>query len=157
MSIITTYSPEGTLDLGARIGAALRPGDVVALTGELGAGKTMITKGIAKGLGIPDYEYVNSPSFTLMKEYSGPIPLYHFDIYRLEGKAFSETLEHDSYFYGAGVAVVEWADKIIELIPDERLEINITYGEGDERRFEFVPRGKRFEDVVKELDIHRVD
>lgn len=148
---ITTDSPAETLELGSRLARELAPGDLVALIGELGAGKTMFTKGIAKGLGVGEYDYVNSPSFVVMKEYPGEKPLYHFDIYRLEEKSFCETLDYEEYFYGDGVTVVEWADKVADILPEEYLEVRISYLDEDKRRFEFLPRGERFKRIVGKL------
>lgn len=155
MRTITTHSPEETIELGARLVAALEAGDLVALVGELGAGKTMFTKGIAKGLGVVEYDYVNSPSFVVMKEYSGEKPLYHFDIYRLEEKSFCETLDYEEYFYGGGITVVEWADKVEDLLPEEYLEVRISYNGENARKFEFAPRGERFEGVVQKISVER--
>ena len=151
MRMITTNSPDETLELGSKLARKLAPGDLVALIGELGAGKTMFTKGIAKGLGVGEYDYVNSPSFVVMKEYPGEKPLYHFDIYRLEEKSFSETLDYEEYFYGDGVTVVEWADKVADILPEEYLEVRISYLDEDKRRFEFLPHGERFERIVSGL------
>ena len=151
MRTFTTNSPNETLDLGSRLAGELAPGDLVALIGELGAGKTMFTKGIAKGLGVGDYDYVNSPSFVVMKEYPGKRPLYHFDIYRLEEKSFSETMEYEEYFYGDGVTVVEWADKVADILPEEYLEVRISYLDEEKRKFEFEGRGERFERMVGKL------
>lgn len=148
---ITTHFPEETIELGARLAAELAAGDLIALIGELGAGKTMFTKGIAKGLGVGEYEYVNSPSFVVMKEYPGKKPLYHFDIYRLEEKSFCETLDYEEYFYGDGVTVVEWADKVEDILPEEYLEVKISHDSENMRKFKFVPRGKRFEKIVDKL------
>jgi tRNA threonylcarbamoyladenosine biosynthesis protein TsaE len=115
-----------TIALGARIARHLKKGDVVALIGELGSGKTVFVKGIAKGLGVGDVRYVNSPSFVIVKEYKGKIPLYHFDIYRLDKPASLETIGYDEYFYGDGVTAIEWADKIKNLLPKRRIEVEIT-------------------------------
>lgn len=133
---ITTYSPEGTIDLGERIGKELKDGDFVALSGDLGAGKTMFVKGLAKGLGVEDYMYVNSPSFVILKEYRGDKNLYHFDVYRLEEESFLQTLDYRKYFYGEGVTVVEWADKIKNILPEEYLRVNIEHEGQEKRRFE---------------------
>lgn len=149
--IFITRSSEETVKLGQELAGKLMAGDLVALVGELGAGKTMFTKGIAKGLGITDHDHVNSPSYVVMKEYPGNKPLYHFDIYRLEEKSFCETLDHEKYFYGNGVTVVEWADKIADILPDEYLEVRITCGEADERKFEFIGHGDRFTETVNKL------
>jgi tRNA threonylcarbamoyladenosine biosynthesis protein TsaE len=148
MRTIATHSPEETIELGARLAAELLAGDLIALIGELGAGKTMFTKGIAKGLGVGEYEYVNSPSFVVMKEYPGKKPLYHFDIYRLDEKRFCETLDYEEDFYGDGITVVEWADKVEDILPEEYLEVKISHGGKDSRKFEFVPHGEKFKRIA---------
>ena len=100
-----------------------------------------------------DYIYVNSPSFVVLKEYRGEKDLYHFDVYRLEPKSFCETLDYEKYFYGKGVTVVEWAEKVTDILPDEYLEVKIAYGEGDNRLFEFRPVGGQFEKILKEIQV----
>ncbi|MFC1548405.1 tRNA (adenosine(37)-N6)-threonylcarbamoyltransferase complex ATPase subunit type 1 TsaE [Candidatus Omnitrophota bacterium] len=150
---VTTHSPEETVGLASRIACILEEGDLVALTGDLGTGKTMFVKGLAKGLGVKDYIYVNSPSFVVLKEYRGEKDLYHFDVYRLEPKSFCETLDYEKYFYGKGVTVVEWAEKVTDILPDEYLEVKIAYGEGDNRLFEFRPVGGQFEKILKEIQV----
>ncbi len=114
-----TNSPEDTLELGRKFGKKLKPGSVVALIGELGAGKTIFTKGIAKALGVKEYKYVNSPSFVIVKEYkSKKIPLYHFDLYRFQSSRDLDTVEYEEYFYSRGISVVEWADRAPDVLPD---------------------------------------
>ena len=135
MRKITTHSPEETIELGQSIAAELKEGDLVALLGDLGAGKTMFVKGLAKGLGVPDHLYVNSPSFVILKEYHGDKDLYHFDVYRLGQKDFCDTLDYEKYFYGKGITVIEWANKIIDILPENYLKISIKYGDEDEREF----------------------
>lgn len=129
-----THSPEETISLGEALARGLEDGDLVALIGELGSGKTVFVKGLAKGLGVGDYLYVNSPSFVVLKEYKGKKDLYHFDVYRLEGKSFEETLDYEKYFYASGITVVEWADKITRILPEEYLEVNIEYGKDESER-----------------------
>lgn len=135
---IHTASPEETERLGERIGRALEPGIVVALIGELGAGKTTLTKGIARGLDVPDL--VHSPTFTLIHEHKGRLPVYHFDLYRLDTIEQIEDLGHEDYFHGPGVTIVEWAEKIESLLPDDHLEIRIS-GEDEARAFELRATG----------------
>ncbi|MFH1837640.1 MAG: tRNA (adenosine(37)-N6)-threonylcarbamoyltransferase complex ATPase subunit type 1 TsaE [Candidatus Omnitrophota bacterium] len=135
--IVITHSPEETIELGERVSKTLKKGDFIALSGDLGAGKTMFVKGLAKGLGVRDYMYVNSPSFVIIKEYNGDKDLYHFDVYRLEEKSFSETVDYRRYFYDEGITVVEWAEKIKDLLPEEYLGVKIEHIAEKERRFEF--------------------
>jgi tRNA threonylcarbamoyladenosine biosynthesis protein TsaE len=120
-----------TIEIGAKLGKKLRAGDVVALIGDLGAGKTVLTKGIAQGLGVKNVRYVNSPTFVIIKEYKGRMPLYHFDLYRLNNASVLDAENFEEYFYGDGVTVVEWADKIRKLLPKRHIEVRLSVaGEG---------------------------
>lgn len=119
-----TDSSEETFGAGRRFAASLVAGDVVALTGELGSGKTLFTQGIAEGLGVEDV--VNSPTFKLIGEYDSTPPLYHFDFYRLESAEEAVALGIEHYFMGEGISVVEWADLFPQMIPDDAIEVTIT-------------------------------
>lgn len=124
MMTIETYSPEETYAFGQRIGRAVRPGEVLTLIGDLGTGKTVLTQGCASGLGIN--EAVNSPTFTILQIYeSGRLPLYHFDVYRIEDIDEMEEIGYDDYFFGEGVCLIEWADQIRELLPGQYTRILI--------------------------------
>ncbi|OEH85229.1 tRNA (adenosine(37)-N6)-threonylcarbamoyltransferase complex ATPase subunit type 1 TsaE [Desulfuribacillus stibiiarsenatis] len=152
MENIQSQSLEHTLNIGNHLGKLLSPGDVITLSGDLGAGKTTMTKGIAKGLGI--LAPVSSPTFTIIKEYlEGRMPLYHFDIYRLGESAIDEDLGYDEYFYGNGVCVIEWSEFIDELIPEERLHIAIRHMEEDDqhRVITFSFTDQRWKKVIEEL------
>ncbi len=137
--------------MGERVARGLEQGDFIALEGALGAGKTVFVKGVAKGLGIADHLYVNSPSFVIVKEYPGRLDLYHFDVFRLDQEGFTDTLDYRRYFYGSGVTVVEWADKIKDEVPDEYLEIRITHVSPMKRRFDLRGHGKRYSRIVDRL------
>lgn len=139
---IVSESPEQTLAIGQALGRALRPGDVVALYGELGAGKTWLTKGIAEGLGVPSRE-VTSPTFVLMHIYEGRIPLAHFDAYRLEGAEEMIDLGAEETFYGEGASVIEWAERVEGALPEDRLEIRMTVQGEAERRLAVTACGER--------------
>ena len=133
-----TKSPEETLALGCKFGKKLKPGTVVALIGELGAGKTVFTKGIAKAMGVKDYEYVNSPSFVIVKEYkSKKAPLYHFDLYRLKSADDLGTVGCEEYFYSDGISVVEWADRAPEALPEDRITVKFKHLGKDRREIVF--------------------
>lgn len=138
-----------TEKFGIFLGEYLNPGDVVCLNGDLGAGKTTLTKSIAKGLGIDDY--VTSPTFTIVNEYYGKTDLYHIDTYRLDDKIDVDYLGFDEYFYSDGVTIVEWAEKIIDALPEEYLEINIK-SHDDERDLEINYLGNRFDKLKEKLD-----
>lgn len=151
MVTLYTQSAMETELLGEKIGGILQPGDLVALNGELGAGKTCLARGIARGLGIRDR--ITSPTFTLINEYNGVIPLYHMDMYRLGNPEELEDLGYDEYFYGPGATLLEWANEVEQYLPHQRLDVFITKlpGEEEKRKFELVPHGERFERMVKEL------
>ena len=143
-----TNTVEATQDLAYNIAKVLEPGDVLTLEGELGAGKTAFTKGLAKGLGIT--RNVNSPTFTIVKEYKGKVPLYHMDVYRLEDS--DEDIGFSEYFNGDGISVVEWAQFIEEYLPLDRLEIIIFYIDENSRRLELKAFGDRYINILNEID-----
>ncbi len=144
---IVVHDENEMLAFAERLSHFLQAGDVLALEGDLGAGKTSFTKGIAKGLGIK--RTVNSPTFTIIKEYHGKLPLYHMDVYRLEGS--DEDLGFDEYFYGEGITVVEWAHFIEDQMPEDRLTIEITVKEDTSRNLRFIPAGERYEQLCEEF------
>jgi tRNA threonylcarbamoyladenosine biosynthesis protein TsaE len=146
---LTTASPEDTQRLGEELGRLARPGDILLLSGELGAGKTCLTQGIAWGLGIEGY--ATSPSFVVMNQYQGRLPLYHIDLYRLDSVAEVMDLGLDDYLYGEGVCVVEWADRAPQAFPAEHLRIKISYLSDNGRRFEFESSGKRYVELLSQL------
>lgn len=149
---INTDSPEATLEVAVSVAGMLKAGDLIALIGELGSGKTMFVKGLARGLGVPGNEYVNSPSFVLLKEYRARLDLYHFDVYRLDMKGFCETIDYEKYFYGSGVTVVEWADKIKDILTDEYLEVVIKYSGECRRQIELRAVGDRYADLIRRIN-----
>jgi tRNA threonylcarbamoyladenosine biosynthesis protein TsaE len=119
----TTASPEETQRFGMELAGELGSGAVIALIGDLGSGKTCLTQGVCMGLEVKDY--VRSPSFTLINEYRGRLPVYHFDFYRIDKPEEMLSLGCEEYFYGQGVTIIEWAEKILSLLPEERIEIRI--------------------------------
>ena len=122
-----TQSADQTRALAAALGALLQPGDVLCLIGDLGAGKTTFTQGLALGLGLPPDEPVNSPTFTLVAEHpGGRVPLYHFDVYRLPDSSGLYDLAFDEYLSGDGVVVIEWADRVADALPPDRLDVHLT-------------------------------
>src|SRR4051812_19076461 len=114
-----------TEQFGRKLGALLYPGAVIALVGQLGAGKTHLTRAIAEGLGVKNPAAVNSPTFVLIQEYPARLPIYHFDAYRLSGPREFAELGADEYFRGDGVCLVEWADKVEPTLPADHLRIEI--------------------------------
>ncbi|HHW38730.1 MAG TPA: tRNA (adenosine(37)-N6)-threonylcarbamoyltransferase complex ATPase subunit type 1 TsaE [Bacillales bacterium] len=146
--ICNSNSAEQTMDFAKKLAQRLDKGTVITLEGDLGAGKTTFTKGLAQGLGIT--RTVNSPTFTIIKEYTdGKLPLYHMDVYRLEES--DEDLGFDEYFHSDGVSVVEWAKFIEDMLPAEILKININYVNDTDRKIILEPVGTRYLDLCKEL------
>ncbi|HOA81362.1 MAG TPA: tRNA (adenosine(37)-N6)-threonylcarbamoyltransferase complex ATPase subunit type 1 TsaE [Defluviitaleaceae bacterium] len=121
--IYETFSEEETKELGRKIASKAQKGDIYCLIGDLGVGKTAFAKGLAKGLDIK--EAITSPTFTVVNEYQGRLPLYHFDVYRITDIDEMEEIGYEEYFYGDGICLIEWADMIEELIPDNAIWINI--------------------------------
>jgi tRNA threonylcarbamoyladenosine biosynthesis protein TsaE len=144
-----THSAEETQNFGTTLGKQAQPGDIFLLIGELGAGKTCLTQGIAYGLDI--HEYTLSPSFVIMRELHGRLPLYHMDFYRLDNIAEISDLGLDDYLFGDGVCVIEWANKGMTVLPEDHLVIKIDYLSGDERSFTIEPHGARYERTLKQL------
>jgi len=130
----TTNSPEETIELGRKIGSKLKKGDVIAMQGTLAAGKTTITKGIAEALGISDT--ITSPTFCLISEYYGKMPLYHMDVYRLEGGEDFVNLGTDDMIYGDGVSIIEWSEKIMDELPKKTIILKITPNDDGSRLIE---------------------
>jgi len=139
---LITHSPEQTRQLGRVIGELAAPGDVFLLSGDLGAGKTCLTQGIAWGLNID--EYTLSPSFVIMRELYGRMPLYHMDLYRLDHIEEIEDLGLDEYFYGKGISVVEWAEKGQGILPPEHMLIKVSHLSENEREFTITPFGEHY-------------
>nr|WP_106781565.1 tRNA (adenosine(37)-N6)-threonylcarbamoyltransferase complex ATPase subunit type 1 TsaE [Lysinibacillus timonensis] len=144
---LNVQSLEDTNRIAHKLADLLEPQDVITLEGDLGAGKTTFTQSLAKGLGIA--RTVNSPTFTIMKQYEGRLSLNHLDVYRLADS--DEDLGWDEIFYGDSVTVVEWAHLIEEYLPEERLSIVIKRIDENKRKFILKPIGKRYEELCKEL------
>lgn len=149
--VISSKSASETIQIGKTIGSLLQPGDVVALVGELGAGKTQLVKGLAEGVGVGKPTYVSSPSFTLINEYLGRVPFYHIDLFRLEQEKEVEELGLEDYFQAGGITAIEWADKIAPLLPEEILLIHFAYTGTNTRTLEITGKGKRFEALVNQV------
>ena len=151
---ILTAGPAATRALGRRVGSVLEAGSVIGLTGELGSGKTLLTRGICEGLGVP-LRQVNSPTFVLVNEYRGRLPVFHLDVYRLnDAAADAVDLGITDYLQraGEGVMVVEWAERLPGVLPDDRLAVSIERLSARQRRFTFAAQGPRFKALFKELD-----
>ncbi len=146
---ITTRSAEDTRALGERLGWLLQEGDVVCLSGTLGAGKTVLAQGI--GLGLEVIDPVCSPTFALVQQNAGRLPLWHLDTYRVASLDELVDLGWDDLLRSGGVVLVEWPERIAPALPPERLEIALEYDEGDSRRLRFTPHGERMDGVVSDL------
>ena len=146
---LITHSPEETRSFGGRLAALLRPNDVLILRGDMGAGKSELTRGIAGGLGIDGY--ITSPTFTILQVHEGGrLPLFHYDWYRIEDSGELYELSLDEYLHMNGVAVVEWAERAPDAVPEDYLEITLTPVSDEERRIELKSRGQ-FREIVPEL------
>jgi len=146
---LISHSPEQTQRLGTHIGELALPGDIFLLIGELGTGKTCLTQGIAWGLNIK--EYALSPSFVIIRELHGRLPLYHIELYRLDDIEEIAELGLDDYLYGNGVCVVEWAEKGLSILPAEHLLIQISYLADTERGFQLKSGSKRYLKILAQL------
>jgi len=149
---IHTRSDRETIDLGRRIGALLYPGDVIALTGPLGSGKTWLTKGIALGLGVDPAMVITSPSFSLVNEYNAGYPLYHMDLYRLERISDILATGLEEYLYNDGVAVVEWADRLPEILPEWSITLSFSILDDQDREITIGGRHPRTLEIIKHLE-----
>ncbi len=136
-----TTSAGETMRLGERLAAHLGPGDLVALYGDLGTGKTHLVKGIARGRGVPERR-VSSPTFTIVQEYAGDLPIYHIDAYRIAHVDEFYELGYEEYFYGDGICLIEWPARVEELLPARTIRLRLTHQGGDQRRIERARTGE---------------
>lgn len=144
-----TASPEESRALGRALGELLGPGSFVALTGELGAGKTVLVQGIARGVGFEGY--VTSPSFVVINEYRGRLPIYHVDLYRISDPASLLDLGYREVFWSDGVTLVEWADRALELLPETRLDVSIEFAGSEARVLRLAARGDSASRILASL------
>jgi tRNA threonylcarbamoyladenosine biosynthesis protein TsaE len=146
---LVSHSPEQTQSLGMSLGKLAQAGDVYLLTGNLGSGKTCLTQGIAWGLGVKEYAF--SPSFVIVREYHGRLPLYHIDLYRLDRIEEIIDLVLEEYFYGDGICVVEWAEKGMDVMPQENLLIKINYISTTDRSLDVEANGEPYAQLLESL------
>lgn len=151
MFSVTSTTPEETERAGEQLGSLARPGDFVSLVGDLGAGKTCFSRGVARGVGVDPTTPVTSPTFTLLNIYQGRIPLYHFDLYRLTGDGDVTDLGFVDYFDGDGLCLVEWAERLDAELPPERLEIVFRHADESIRQLEFRASGVRHHQLLEEM------
>ncbi len=143
---VVSHSPEETQSMGRTMGETAGPGDVFLLTGELGAGKTTLTQGVLWGLGVSDF--ARSPTFVLVSEHQGRLPLFHVDLYRLDAPSDILDLGLEEYLHGEGVCVVEWADKAAGIFAGAHLEVRIEYVSESERSLAFSSENARYDEVL---------
>ncbi len=146
---IQSNSPEKTQHLGTIIGKSTNANDLILLSGTLGSGKTCLTQGIARGLDI--HEYTLSPTFVLVREYRGKLPLYHIDLYRLDTSEDMMSIGLDDYIYSNGVCVIEWAEKGESILPEDNLSIQFSYLSQHDRDIQMKAHGKRYEKLLKTI------
>ncbi len=150
MYSVITSSPEQTWRMGELLGALLGPGDIVCLYGDLGAGKTSLSYGIARGLEVKE-QYITSPTFTFVNEYEGRLPFYHIDLYRLKDREELENIGFEEYLDSDGVTVIEWAERAEEELPGERLSVYLNYVDEKSREIGFLPEGERYQKLLDAL------
>jgi tRNA threonylcarbamoyladenosine biosynthesis protein TsaE len=148
---VLSDSPDSTEALADKLSQLLQPGDFISLFGELGAGKTKFASGVAKGLGVDPSKPITSPTYTLLNIYEGRIPLYHFDLYRLSGDDDVVALGFPEYFYGNGISVVEWAERLHDELPQSRLEIRLRYLDDESRDIELISTSPRYDRLLELL------
>ncbi len=136
-----TSTPGETESLAERLGRLLQPGDVIALVGELGSGKTLFSQGLARGLEVPESFYITSPTFAIINEYPGRIAFYHLDLYRIDSVAELSELGLEEILYGQGAVAIEWAERLGENLPGERLEVRLAFSDETSRSFIFYAFG----------------
>jgi tRNA threonylcarbamoyladenosine biosynthesis protein TsaE len=146
--LLDLASLDDTRAFGEHLGALAAPGDIITLAGSLGAGKTTLTQAIGKGLEVPDPFYITSPSFGLLHEYPGRIPLYHMDLYRLSSEEEIEELGFEDYLYGNGLSVIEWPERLGTLLPGDRLEIELNFAGETARQARLSVYGSRWHDRI---------
>jgi tRNA threonylcarbamoyladenosine biosynthesis protein TsaE len=144
--VFNTDNPKETKCLGKKIGKLLKAGNVVALVGNLGAGKTVIANGLCEGLGVKE-DYITSPTYTIINQYDGRIPVYHIDLYRLKDSSELYNLGWDEYIYGHGVCMIEWADRAAEMLSEEYLMINMEVTGRNKRKITLQAKGASYENT----------
>lgn len=152
MHMVSTYSEYETEKIGKQLAQYLWAGSIILLSGDLGVGKTVFARGIARGLGIE--ELITSPTYTLIHEYTGRLPLYHFDVYRLNNVEEMGDIGYEEYFYGDGVTVIEWPQRIHEILPEAYLTVEILKaGQDNEINILFQSKGFKYVTLLKELNL----
>ena len=148
---VISRSAEHTRRLGNSLGKLLQGGEIIGLVGELGTGKTCFVRGLTEGLEVSQGTWIRSPTFTLVNEYHGRLPIYHIDLYRIESTDELEELNLREYLYSNGVSLIEWFEYFPAGEVDDHLEIQLAYREGSKRQVTFIPYGARYEELVDAL------
>ena len=148
---VVSRSPAQTRTWGKKLGRLLKGGEIIGMSGELGSGKTCFVRGMAEGLEVGEEAWVRSPTFTLINEYDGRLPLYHIDLYRLESRKEMEELNLREYLFSDGVSVIEWFEHLPKDEVEEYLHINFMHGGGNKRKLTFTAHGRQYEKIVEEL------
>ena len=150
---VVSRSPRQTRSWGSRLGKLLESGEIIGLIGELGTGKTCFVRGMAEGLEVGREAWIRSPTFTLINEYQGRLPVYHIDLYRIGTRDELESLNLREYLYSDGVSLVEWFEHLPAGEVDDCLEVKFAYANGNQRELTLVPHGKRYEEIVEALKV----
>jgi len=148
---LISYSPQETEELGSQLGLLLQPGSFLALRGELGGGKTCFTRGVVSSVAPESAHMVASPTFAIMNIYQAAVPVYHFDFYRLTGDDDIAELGFEEYFYGKGVCVVEWSERLNELIPGDHLTLKFDYQDDLQRTITITSNGPLSKNIIQQL------
>jgi len=149
---ILSRSSAQTQSWGRKLGRLLGGGEIIGLTGELGSGKTCFVRGLAQGVDVDKGAWVRSPSFTLINEYDGRVPLFHVDLYRISSMREMEELSLRELLYSEGVSVIEWFERLPEDEVEEYLQINFDHEDGNKRQLTFTAHGRRYEEIVRKLE-----
>ena len=150
--MLLSRSPEETMDIGRTMAQKVLSGDILAFSGDLGAGKTCFIQGVCRGLGVPEDIYITSPSFVILNRYKGRLPIYHFDFYRLSCQDEILDLGYEEYFFGHGVCLVEWAERAEGILSEAYLKIRINNLSPTERRIELSAYGDDYQERFCSLD-----
>jgi tRNA threonylcarbamoyladenosine biosynthesis protein TsaE len=148
-------SENQTRKCGNELARLLEGGEIIGLKGELGAGKTCFVRGVAEGLGVGDSAWVRSPTFTLINEYHGRLPVYHIDLYRVSQRADQQTLDLREYLYGEGVSLIEWFEYLAPAEVEDHLEVSFAHAGAKRRVLTFVPQGAKYERILGELKVKK--
>lgn len=148
---VLTQSAQQTRNCGRRLGRLMQGGEIIGLIGELGAGKTCFVRGVAEGLAVGKEAWVRSPTFTLINEYHGRLPVYHIDLYRVGSPQELEELNLREYLYSDGVSLIEWFERLPAAEVDECLELRLAHTDRSQRKLVFIPHGRRYESIVERM------